>query len=195
VSTPDERRVRTMIEALKTQEYVSDSLSSVMDRLRRARGVVTARRRELLGDDAWYRSPSFGQLHRPCGFDDHLYSFRAIDSRTASGLALRREVGDRPFGEEEQDLLALFHEQVIRLEPQRAFGDPRLTPRERDVLRRLLDGASEKEVAFELQLSAHTVHSYAKSIYAAYRVSSRAELLVRCLRGPEVVLPVTAASP
>jgi DNA-binding NarL/FixJ family response regulator len=47
----------------------------------------------------------------------------------------------------------------------------------------LLRGASEKQVAFDLNLSQHTVHSYAKSIYSAYRVSSRAELLVRCLAG------------
>jgi DNA-binding NarL/FixJ family response regulator len=58
---------------------------------------------------------------------------------------------------------------------------PRLTQREAEVLGCLLRGASEKEVASDLAISQHTVHSHVKSIYKAHRVSSRAALLVLCL--------------
>ena len=45
----------------------------------------------------------------------------------------------------------------------------------------LLGGASEKEIADRMGLSAHTVHQYVKSIYRAFGVRSRAELMARCL--------------
>ena len=183
VSTPpSDRNVRTMIDALRSNSNISDGLQAMSRRLRFT-PMVTARRRELLPDNHWYRSESFNVLHRVCGFDDHVYSFRSLGAGRVVALALRRSVGDRPYGDEEQNLLELFHEEPVRLEPrQRSDGaGPRLAPREQDVLQGLLRGASEKEVAFELNLSRHTVHSYAKSIYSAYGVSSRAELLVRCL--------------
>jgi DNA-binding CsgD family transcriptional regulator len=184
VSTPSDRNARTMIEAFTTRAPLSGTLLAIGRHLR-SRPMVTARRRELVDDAAWYRSEAFHGLHRACGFDDHLYSFRAIGPGRLSGVALRRGVGERSFEEGERDLLELFHEELVRLELEQD-GDPagpRLAPREREVLQGLLRGASEKEVAFEMGLSPHTVHSYAKSIYSAYRVSSRAELLVRCLAG------------
>ena len=49
------------------------------------------------------------------------------------------------------------------------------------MLRGLLQGASEKQVAAELGISPQTVHGRVKSIYLAYGVTSRSELLVKCL--------------
>lgn len=43
----------------------------------------------------------------------------------------------------------------------------------------LLQGCSEKQVAFQLGLSRHTVHIYVKSLYRHFNVSSRGELLAR----------------
>jgi DNA-binding NarL/FixJ family response regulator len=63
--------------------------------------------------------------------------------------------------------------------------DPRvanLPPRLRNLLHRLLEGDSEKEAANRLKLSRHTVHQYVKMLYAELEVSSRAELMARCLR-------------
>jgi len=187
VSTPPaDLNVRTMIDALRSSSYISDGLKAMSQRLRFT-PMVTARRRELLPDKDWYRSESFNALHRVCGFDDHVYSFRALGGGRVVAIALRRSLGDQPYSDEEQSLLELFHEELVRLELRHrseGAGGPRLAPREQDVLQGLLRGASEKEVAFELNLSRHTVHSYAKSIYSAYGVSSRAELLVRCLASP-----------
>lgn len=181
MSTPPDRNVRTMIEALRTNSYVSRGLQEVRQILG-GRAMVTFRRREILSDQEWYRSESFNALHRVCGFDDHLYSLRPLGSERCTGITIRRAVGERAFDEEDRNLLELFHEELVRLEgPQQGEGGPRLAPREREVLQRFLHGAREKEVASELNLSQHTVHSYAKAIYAAYGVSSRAELLAHCL--------------
>ena len=53
----------------------------------------------------------------------------------------------------------------------------RLSPRADQTLERLLKGDSEKEVAGHLGISPNTVHTYVKSVYRAYGVRSRAELL------------------
>lgn len=58
---------------------------------------------------------------------------------------------------------------------------PKLTSRERQVLAKLARGLSVKEVAMELRVKPTTVQTYVKAIYAAYGVSSRAELLARIL--------------
>lgn len=57
-----------------------------------------------------------------------------------------------------------------------------LSDAERRVLHPLLDGLSEKEVAFRLELSPNTVHHHVQAIYRAFKVSSRAELLAFFLR-------------
>lgn len=64
--------------------------------------------------------------------------------------------------------------------PPKTFADA-LPPRRRAVLESLLRGKSEKEVARELGISAHTVHVHVKAIYKSAAVSSRAELLAKCL--------------
>ena len=67
-------------------------------------------------------------------------------------------------------------------------GDPRpgrgvaISPRAREVLALLLDGASEKQIARQLKLSQHTVHHHVKAIYRAHDVASRGELLSKCLK-------------
>jgi len=53
-----------------------------------------------------------------------------------------------------------------------------LNDRELQTLRHLVMGRSEKEVARATGLSVNTVHMHVKRIYRAYRVHSRAELLV-----------------
>jgi DNA-binding CsgD family transcriptional regulator len=52
-----------------------------------------------------------------------------------------------------------------------------LTPRQRQVLLRLIKGDTEKEIAHTLSISIHTVHVYVKAVYRRYNVRSRGELL------------------
>jgi len=48
------------------------------------------------------------------------------------------------------------------------------------VLKSLLKGFQEKEIASELGLSVNTVHNHTKAIYKAYGVHTRSELLLYC---------------
>jgi DNA-binding CsgD family transcriptional regulator len=56
-----------------------------------------------------------------------------------------------------------------------------LTPRQRQVLLRLIKGDTEKEMAHVLLISIHTVHVYVKALYRQYNVRSRGELLGQCI--------------
>jgi DNA-binding CsgD family transcriptional regulator len=70
------------------------------------------------------------------------------------------------------DSLARFHEP--------APAD--LSPRLRQVLRRLLEGDSDKQIAARLRISWYTVNQYTKIVYRHFGVQGRAELLARWVK-------------
>jgi DNA-binding CsgD family transcriptional regulator len=55
----------------------------------------------------------------------------------------------------------------------------RLSSREREVLKHLLQGKSNKLIAFSLGISDRTVEFHLKNVYAKYNVSSRVELILK----------------
>lgn len=57
-----------------------------------------------------------------------------------------------------------------------------LPPRQQQVLFRLQSGNSEKEIAWALGISRHTVHVYVKLLYRSFGVRSRGELLSLWIR-------------
>jgi DNA-binding CsgD family transcriptional regulator len=57
------------------------------------------------------------------------------------------------------------------------YDEALLSPRLIQVLRCLLRGLAEKEIAYELKISQHTVHVYIKQLHRMYKVESRGELL------------------
>lgn len=64
-------------------------------------------------------------------------------------------------------------------EPQ--SGLPKLTPRERDILKQLAQGYRYKEIVDNLGVSIGTLHSYISRIYEKLQVHSRTEAVVRYL--------------
>lgn len=78
---------------------------------------------------------------------------------------------------------------------QRTFEDVQamlektpLTPRERDVVGRLLSGASTRQIAESTGLTVATVNTYLKRIFAKLGVHSRVELVAR-VTGTRGVIP------
>jgi len=57
-----------------------------------------------------------------------------------------------------------------------------LTPREREVLNLLASGLSNKEIAWQLKISEHTVKSHVASIFARLEVSTRTEAVAQAIR-------------
>jgi DNA-binding CsgD family transcriptional regulator/tetratricopeptide (TPR) repeat protein len=71
----------------------------------------------------------------------------------------------------------------LRLEPERS-PDDHLTARERDVLRELEEGTSNREIAHRLFITEATVKVHLRHIYEKFGVRTRAELLAKRARQP-----------
>jgi len=94
--------------------------------------------------------------------------FRATVFDIASSINIARSEGGSPAAS------------AIRTALQQAAGtevEAKLSPRLREVLRRLLSGEAEKQIACALCISRHTVHVYVKHLYRRFGVCSRPELL------------------
>lgn len=59
----------------------------------------------------------------------------------------------------------------------------KLPRRLHQTLQGLIRGDSEKQIAFALGISQHTVHVYVKQLYKRLQVSSRGELMAKFMRG------------
>ena len=60
--------------------------------------------------------------------------------------------------------------------------EAQLTRRERDVLERVAGGATNREIAAELNLSPHTVKEHTSAVYRKLDVRNRAEAVQRAQR-------------
>lgn len=84
----------------------------------------------------------------------------------ARGIAYSRKIGGSAGAGREVDIQALL-------------ASTPLTPRERDVVGRLVAGHSTREIAQSTGLTVATVNTYLKRIFAKLGVHSRVELLAR----------------
>ena len=57
--------------------------------------------------------------------------------------------------------------------------DVQLSKREMEVLRLVLQGKSNKQIALSLDISVSTVEFHLKNVYAKFQVSSRVELILK----------------
>jgi DNA-binding CsgD family transcriptional regulator len=150
--------------------------------------VMAMLRAELVPDDEFYASPLVQELLPMMEIDSHVVGWQRMPGGgEAVGLTFHRELGARAFSVKERAMLRLFIEELHllrqdgKLGPTEAEG-PRLSRREQQVLGRLLAGASVKETAGQLRLSARTVEDYVKTLYQKHGVHSRGELMARYVR-------------
>jgi two-component system response regulator NreC len=71
----------------------------------------------------------------------------------------------------------LLTDYLDRLKDEEGPGHVQLTPREKEILRLLADGFSNKEIADHLVVSPSTVHSHRTNLMAKLNLSSRHELI------------------
>jgi DNA-binding CsgD family transcriptional regulator len=145
--------------------------------------AFTVSRQNLIADRHWNRSVSVNERFRPLRCDDFVLSMVPVASLgVISSMDVYRDRGVR-FSERERLFVELLHEELAndwnRVEREEGV---RLTPRQRQVLAHLMAGASEKELAFELNVSPHTVHEHIKAIHRAFGARSRGELLATVAR-------------
>ena len=147
--------------------------------------LIVRRRRELVSDRQWYRTPHFNEFYRRTGSDDAI--FMVAHPSPESGVRIHhvnlfRALGDPAFSVRDRRLAYLFFREIRRLLGRKLapFGQPAprgLSPRLREVLALLAEGRSEKQIARELAISPHTTHDYVKQLHRCFSASNRAELL------------------
>lgn len=149
-------------------------------------------REQVPADPSWFERIREKFL-QPNGFVNFLLgSWSASEDRLIM-LALPQRQDQPPWGAEARRLLSLMLRAVAPIVDREMFTGIGPTPpgpgdvlsgrdlsgRQTDVLHLLLRGMSEKEAARTLGVSAHTVHTHVKKIYAEFNVSSRGELLAQ----------------
>jgi len=131
-------------------------------------------------------------ISRPMGFDHALMLTLPTAQVPADGPGRTMRLfffrGSGPdFSERDRAVLTL-----LRPHLHQAFADaerrrhpvPRLTPRQRELLRLLAAGCTNTQIARRLGISEGTVRSHLEAIYARLDVSSRTAAVTRAFPGP-----------
>lgn len=168
--------------------FYSVGLQSYFRRFSQEDGVAHSRR-DLVSDQRWDRSIDREVVHRVVGIDHVAWCFRTLSDAgdEQSGIIATREEGRRDFAEREKALLKAAHAVVApaigsSLARFREPAPSALPPRVQQVLRCLLEGNGDKQVAARLGISPQTVNVYTKQIFRHFGVQGRSELLARWIR-------------
>ena len=143
----------------------------------------------------WYRREWVEQNLTRHGWSDLMIGAWTSSPDEMIGITAYLPTGAPPFDDRDRRLASLMVRAAAPLLQRELFNDGthplsnaperfaspmegrELSDRQRDVLRLLLQGHSEKEVARDLGVSTHTVHTHVKRLYTEFDVSSRGELL------------------
>lgn len=110
---------------------------------------------------------------------------RGILARSVDGAQLAAATGAVVQG------LLVFSEDMA-VQPAAATGDGAsvepLSPRELDVLRRMAEGLSNKQIARDLDISEHTVKFHVNAVLGKLGAQSRTEAVVRATRAGLILL-------
>lgn len=178
----DEASGRALIARLNGDSYYNPMLAPYLADMAREDGVCRSRA-DLVSDGRWYRSPYFEE-HSAVGCDAILYCYRQTDGGLLSGLLLIRPTREPDFSARVKGIVQETHALIAPLigGPLARFGEPSpadLPPRVRQVLRCLLEGDSDKQIAARLGLSRFTVNEYTKRAYRHFGTAGRTELIAR----------------
>jgi DNA-binding CsgD family transcriptional regulator len=137
----------------------------------------------------WQRSRHYNEYLRVCRLDDRITSSVQLPESSPAAtqvIVLHRSIEDGRYPRRARRLVHLFHQELIPLLgrqlalPGAPAASPALPIQLQQVLRYLLCGDSEKQVAARLGLSPHTVNRHVQRLYRRFDVHSRGELMFRC---------------
>ena len=138
---------------------------------------------ELTRTRAYANSP-LGSAFAALGVKDEILVPMTPLGGTDRRLLLFRDEGSPDFSEREKAMLALARPHIAELHTRRdreLRGEPHLTPRQWEVLRRVATGASNTQIARDLGLSEATVRKHLENVFLRLDVQSRTEAVSRVL--------------
>jgi DNA-binding CsgD family transcriptional regulator len=163
---------------------------AVLQEMRSRPMFLTRARHQLVADPQWYRSSHVNEFRMVDGVDHCLYSYQplpALGAEVVHVVEIHRGLGERRFSQREVDIVEWLHREIgpmigRQLVSARDSSFSNLPPRLQQVMRQLLEGDSEKQIATRLGLSRATVHEYIQSLYRRCGVGNRSELMARWIR-------------
>ncbi len=129
-----------------------------------------------------YENGPLGSAFGALGVKDEILVPMSPLGGTDRRLLLFRDVGSPDFSEREKAMLALARPHVAELHTRRdreLRGEPNLTPRQWEVLRRVATGAGNTRIARDLGLSEATVRKHLENVFLRLGVQSRTEAVAR----------------
>jgi DNA-binding CsgD family transcriptional regulator len=139
-------------------------------------------RAELVDDTDWRSSRQRNLLHA-LEIEDRLVGACVVSPQVEIYFSLDRPRHDKKFAVRERDILhaALGGLQSFGRRLSRSHGvvdaSRMLAPRERETLRYLMSGLSEKQIADAMGLTPKSLHQYVVALFRNFSVHSRAELM------------------
>jgi DNA-binding CsgD family transcriptional regulator len=177
------------IEAFDNDPSYSEQNREYLSRLAEEDGVCLSRT-DLMSDAEWWETTMFQKVNEPMGADHYLWCFRSLPrsgEQQHGAVVLLRAAGRPDFSERDKAIVREANAVIGNMVsgPLAGFVEPSpsaLPPRARQVLRCLLEGDADKQVAHRLSVSPHTVNQYTKVIFRHFNVASRGELLARWIK-------------
>jgi len=131
----------------------------------------------------WFGTSDYKRLYESRGVYDCIMAAFPLSQDAECGIVIHASPERGAFDNDDLALawevlrgLKWFLRRILHEHSLLIASSP-LSPAERRTLSSLLTGATEKEIGLNLDLSPHTVHQYAKSIYRKYGVKGRAGLM------------------
>jgi DNA-binding CsgD family transcriptional regulator len=176
------------LDLMRTDPNYTLLFSAYGQRFRSQKGIALSVT-DLLDDKTWLRSTEYQEVYRVMGVNHHLWCAQVIPGtkEETNGEFFCRAEGRRDFNAREKGVLGEAHALLGPLVSGALarYTEPApsdLSPRVREVLRCLLEGDGDKQIAARLRISPYTVNVHTKAIFRHFSVRSRAELLARWIR-------------
>jgi DNA-binding CsgD family transcriptional regulator len=144
----------------------------------------TLSRQQLVTDEVWYASPFVHTVAHPVGWDQFIVSMRVADvAGSIHCLSVVRPPGEPAYDARDCAIAHLVHDELARLWRRPVVEQVDAMPKRLgETLAAIRRGLSRKEIAAELDISVHTVHTYEKQLFNQFNVRGRGELLAKLSR-------------
>jgi len=153
--------------------------------------AVTRRIAELLPDSRFHRTPLYNDYYRVIGIDHVMAVPIHVDRRYLVSFVLNRsKCGFSDRDRERLEIMRPHLGNLYRLSvaasrhwvpPAESALPDSLTPRERDVLRWVAAGKTDRDIGAILEISPRTVHKHLEHIYEKLGVETRTAAAMRAL--------------
>ncbi|QQM33016.1 helix-turn-helix transcriptional regulator (plasmid) [Martelella lutilitoris] len=185
---PDAETERTIQEAFALMEKGEPDITTI--RNAELAGQFRVFMLDELATPEWFESYSYKTFYRGLDRLDSIWVGIPINADAEIQIGFHRALSQPRFSERDRRIVThalrgirWFYRLQMLSEGIGVASEP-LTPMESKVLRDLLQGLSERQIAENNGQSPHTVHDHVKRIYRKYGVSSRAALMALWLGQP-----------